>query len=73
MRELISTSKRGEKVQAGIEWSNILAKILASEEKATIMKSAKRFELFVGPALHKNDYNRLSSLSLSDPPFGFRL
>ena len=36
MRELISTSKKKKKAQAGNEWSNILPKIFASEEKATI-------------------------------------
>ena len=36
MRELISTAKKKKerkKVQAGIEWSNILPTFLASEEK----------------------------------------
>ena len=34
MRELISLTKK-KKAQTGNEWSNILPKILASEEKAT--------------------------------------
>ena len=35
VRELISTSEKKAKAQAGNKWSNILPKILASEEKAT--------------------------------------
>ena len=35
MRELISTSEKKAKAQAGNEWSNILPKILAREKKAT--------------------------------------
>ena len=36
VRELISTKKK-KKVQAGNEWSNVLPKILTSEEKATYL------------------------------------
>ena len=35
MREQISTLKKKKKSQMGIDWSNILPKILESEEKAT--------------------------------------
>ena len=34
-RDLISFKKKKKKAQVGNEWSNILPKILASEEKAT--------------------------------------